>query len=162
MVDCFLHETNQCSCMNTRRQVPICRPALVRGLHGSDNLRATRAAWQPQVQQNTSPRISPRLCSLWTTCPSALRSVMDRVTWSISALSCMRPTCVIADYGLLAWFEHMDSSVNPADGGSRLGVLDLVASPMGVTLQEGHLPPWPSSVRFAPASAWLHMLGARE
>ena len=68
----------------------------------------------------------------------------------------------IAAYGLLAWFEHVDSAANPADGGSRLGVRDPVASLMGVTLREVHLPPWPSSVRFAPASAWLHMLGSRE
>ena len=68
----------------------------------------------------------------------------------------------VAAYRLLAWYEHVDSEANVADGGSRLGVEDPLARSLGVTLREVPVPPWPVNVRDAPAQAWLDMLRGPE
>ena len=64
----------------------------------------------------------------------------------------------VASLGLLAWYEHVDSQANIADGGSRVGVEDPVARRMGIRLAEVQLPPWPLDVADAPPDTWLRML----
>ena len=64
----------------------------------------------------------------------------------------------MASFGLLTWYEHVDSEANVADGGSRKGVEDPLARSMGIVLRTATLPPWPADVRAASAQVWLAML----
>ena len=45
-----------------------------------------------------------------------------------------------------AWFEHVESSANCADGGSRVGHACPVARHLGIALREHQFPAWPQDV----------------
>ena len=57
-----------------------------------------------------------------------------------------------------AWWEYVESESNPSDGGSRVGVVDKVATALGVELHVVSLPPLPPgfpSIEFSAAeSTW--------
>ena len=57
-----------------------------------------------------------------------------------------------------AWWEHVDSAANPADGGSRVGVCCEIAKLLGTELREYEFPAWPSDVINAKPEVWLRLL----
>ena len=61
-----------------------------------------------------------------------------------------------------AWWEHVDSAANPADGGSRVGVCCEIAKLLGTELREYEFPAWPSDVINAKPEVWLRLLEETE
>ena len=56
-----------------------------------------------------------------------------------------------------AWFEHVDSKANVADGGSRLRPSCPEARRLGITLVQSPLPTWPERPLEADPEVWLAM-----
>merc|ERR1712039_21516 len=67
---------------------------------------------------------------------------------------------VIAGLRMRAWFEHVDSKANCADGGSRVGNKCPLAAGLRIPLAEVSLPHWPQQVLGASASEWLSLFQA--
>ena len=96
------------------------------------------------------------------------------VSWFLDNLGVLSAFCTgsstVADFGCLihacllrfaalqiaAWFEHVDSAANAADGGTRGS--SLVAEQLGIALKPCSLPPWPRDVMQASASEWLALM----
>ena len=76
--------------------------------------------------------------------------VVHAVQLALASLSCR------------AWFEHVDSKANIADGGSRLGESCPEARRLGISLREVPLPPWPQRPLESPPSEWLGWFSGKE
>ena len=64
--------------------------------------------------------------------------------------------------GSSAWWEHVESEANPADGGSRdEGVACQLAKRVGVLLSKVDFPPFPASMAAMTPSDWLKHFNSR-
>ena len=62
---------------------------------------------------------------------------------------------------LAPWTEHVDMYANPADGWSREGISDPLASELGYAMKLVEFPEkWPCSVSLASCEQWRHLLDA--
>ena len=62
----------------------------------------------------------------------------------------------LATLGVSAWFEHVDTHANAADGGSRGS--SAVAQALGITLLNKPSPLWPKDTLAAGPSEWMSWL----
>ena len=63
----------------------------------------------------------------------------------------------LAELRCSAWWEHVDSKANPADGGSRVGIECPLAKSMGIVLESCAFPEWPDWVEDASPVDWLRI-----
>ena len=87
---------------------------------------------------------------------------------NLGVLSCFcKGSSVVADVGCIvhavllhqaalkvqAWYEHVDSKANIADGGTRFST--EITDALGISLKQLSLPPWPANTLTAPPSEWI-------
>ena len=93
----------------------------------------------------------------------ALLSALRKGSGTVADFGCLVHSLHLQLAGLQcrAWYEHVDSNANVADGGSRVGPSCPEAKRLGIDLIKVPLPHWPKRPLDAGPEHWLGSMGGK-